>query len=192
LTVSSPLYNIRTIMSRKRVALAALALLWAAACARPAPKIVDTTPPKIVLTALGAAGNPVFASDESGEPQDGCAKFRAFPGRWALSVGDSGGVAVATVRVVAGRIPKESVIVGPDAPESSWSITPGESLSETLMIRLQPPRQGVMRTGMLAMFSIVPQSRSASIVATAWDFANNAAHLYQVDARLVGDAVACR
>jgi hypothetical protein len=172
--------------------LAALAILSMSGCGQRAPKIIDTTPPKIVLTALGAVGNPVFASDEAAEPQDGCAKFRSFPGRWAISIGDSGGVAVATVRVVAGRIPKESVIVGPDAPESSWSITQPDNLSEVLTIRTQPPRPGVIRTGLLAIFSVAPQSRSASIVATAWDFANNAAHLYQVDARLVADAVACR
>lgn len=180
-------------MSGKRLAVAALAALSAAACARPpAPKIVDSTPPKIVLTAIGAVGNPVFASDESGEPQDGCAKFKSFPGRWALTVGDSGGVAVATIRIVAGHILKESVIVGPDTPESSWYVTQADGLSEILMIRLQPPRPGVVRTGLLAMFSVAPQSRSASIVATAWDLANNAAHLYQVDARLVSDAAACR
>lgn len=179
-------------MRTKRFALAALPMLWMAACGQPAPKLVDTTPPKIVLTALGAVGNPVFASDEVGEPQDGCAKFRSFPGRWAISIGDSGGVAVATIRVVAGRIPKESVIVGPDAPESSWSITQPDNLSQVLMIRTQPPQPGIIRTGLLAMFSVAPQSRSASIVATAWDFANNAAHLYQVDARLIGDSVACR
>lgn len=179
-------------MSGKRLALGALVALWSAGCGQPAPKIVDKTPPKIVLTALGAPGNPIFASDETSEPNDGCAKFRSFPGRWALSVGDSGGVAVATVRVVAGRIVKESVIVGPDTPESSWYITQSEGLSEVLMIRLQPPRPGVVRTGLLAMFSVVPQSRSASIVATAWDFANNIAHLYQVDARLLDDPVGCR
>ncbi|HTM09256.1 MAG TPA: hypothetical protein VL754_12790 [Verrucomicrobiae bacterium] len=179
-------------MSGKRLALGALAALWIAGCGQPAPKIVDKTPPKIVLTALGAPGNPVFASDENGEPNDGCAKFRSFPGRWAMSVGDSGGVAVATVRVVAGRIVKESVIIAPDTPESSWSITPAEGLSEVLMIRLQPPRPGVVRTGLLAMFSIAPRSRSASIVATAWDFANNVEHLYQVDTRLSDDPVGCR
>jgi len=180
-------------MSGKRLVVAALAALWAAGCGRPpAPKIVDTTPPKIVLTALGAVGNPVFATDESREPADGCAKFRSFPGRWALSVGDAGGVAVVTIRVVAGRIPKESVIVGPDSPESSWTVAQSDNLSEVLMIRTQPPRPGVVRTGLLAIFSVAPESRSASIVATAWDFANNAAHLYQVDARLVGDNVGCR
>jgi hypothetical protein len=180
-------------MSGKRLTIAALAVLSATACGRPpAPKIVDTTPPKIVLTAIGAVGNPVFASDETTEPTDGCAKFRSFPGRWALTVGDSGGVAVATIRIVAGHLVKESVIIGPDAPESSWYVTQADNLSEILMIRLQPPRAGVVRTGLLAMFSVAPESRSASIVATAWDLANNPAHLYQVDARLVGDSAACR
>src|SRR3954451_20410219 len=110
-------------MSRNRLAFVIVAALWSAGCGASAPKIVDTTPPKIMLTAIGAVGNPVFASDETAEPSDGCAKFRGFPGRWALNVGDSGGVAVVTVRVVTGRIVKESVIVGPDAPESSWQIT---------------------------------------------------------------------
>ncbi|HEY1268330.1 MAG TPA: hypothetical protein VGH16_13830 [Candidatus Binatia bacterium] len=179
-------------MSTKRLMIAAFAAVCAAGCGSAAPKIVDTTPPKIVLTAIGAVGNPLFASDERGEAQDGCAKFKSFPGRWALTIDDAGGVAVTTVRVVAGRIVKESVIVGPEAPESSWQIGRGDDLSEILMIRTQPPRPGVVRTGLFAMFSVVPQSRSASIVATAWDFANNTTHLYQVDARLVGDAVACR
>jgi hypothetical protein len=172
--------------------LAAVAAACAAGCSLAAPKVVDKTPPKIVLTAIGALGNPLFASDEPGEAQDGCAKFKSFPGRWALTIDDAGGVAVATVRVVAGRIVKESVIVGPESPESSWQIGRGDDLSEVLMIRTQPPRPGVVRTGLFAMFSVAPQSRSASILASAWDFANNTAHLYQVDARLVGDAVACR
>lgn len=179
-------------MYGKRLIIAAFAAVCAAGCGSAAPKIVDKTPPKIVLTAIGAVGNPLFASDEPGDAQDGCAKFKSFPGRWALTVEDAGGIAVATIRVVAGRIVKESVIVGPESPESSWQIGRGDDLSEILMIRMQPPRPGVVRTGLFAMFSVAPQSRSASIVATAWDFANNAAHLYQIDARLVGDGVACR
>ena len=180
-------------MSAKRIALIALATLGMAACGHPpTPRIVDTTPPTIILTALGAPGNPVFASDESAEPRDGCAKFRSFPSRWALSDGDAGGVAVVMVRVVAGRILKESVIIGPDAPESSWTLTQPDALSEVLQIRTQPPRPGVIRTGLLAIFAVQSQSRSASIVASAWDFSNNAAHLYQVDARLLDDPVGCR
>lgn len=179
-------------MWAKQLVLAAFAAAHMTGCGSAAPKIVDKTPPKIVLTAIGAVGNPLFASDESDEAQDGCAKFKSFPGRWALTIDDAGGVAVATVRVVAGRIVKESVIVGPSSPESSWEIGRGDDLSEILMIRTQPPRPGVVRTGLFAMFSVAPRSRSASIVATAWDFANNSTHLYQVDARLFDDPIACR
>src|ERR1043166_6521394 len=161
-------------MSGKRLIFVVFRPVGASGCGSPAPKIVDKTPPKIVLTAIGAAGNPLFASDEPVEPQDGCAKFKSFPGRWALTIDDAGGVA------------------GAESPESSWQIGRGDDLSEVLMIRTQPPRPGVVRTGLFAMFSVAPQSRSASILASAWDFANNTTHLYQVDARLIGDAVACR
>src|ERR1041384_6842610 len=146
-------------MSGKRLIIAVFAAVCAAGCGSAAPKIV--------LTAIGAPGNPLFASDEPVEPQDGCAKFKSFPGRWALTIDDAGGVAVATVRVVAGRIVKESVIVGPESPESSWQIGRGDDLSEVLMIRTQPPRPGVVRTGLFAMFSAAPQPPSAPTPAPA-------------------------
>ena len=48
-----------------RSVLLALAAIWPAACSRTVAPIPYVTPPKITLTALGAVGNPTFASDEA-------------------------------------------------------------------------------------------------------------------------------
>ena len=163
-----------------RAMLLALAVIGTASCSGSVPTVVDSTPPKIVLTALGAFGNPTFASDEPTQRKDACAKFRAFPARFVLSVGDAGGVALATVRVASGRILPESIIVGPDAPESSWEITRVEGFSELLMIRLARPSAGTVRTGLLGMFNVVSDSPRAGVLASAYDYSGNVAKLYEV------------
>lgn len=146
-----------------------------------------------MLTALGAVGNPSFASDEPAGRKDACVKFRAFPGRFVLSVGDSGGVALATVRVARGRILPESIIVGPDAPASSWEITRIEGFSEMLLIRVNRSSDGAMRTALLGMFNVAPDAAAANIMATAYDGAGNVTALYPIDVRPIGDdSAACR
>lgn len=174
--------------------LLALGAMWVEGCVRPGPPVADSTPPKIVLTALGAVGNPTFASDEATtQPTDSCAKFRSFPGRFILSVGDSGGVALARVRVLFGRILRESVIVGPDAPESSWEITRPDGISDLLTIRLRPPGSGTVRTGLLALLDVAPNDSPPVLLQTsARDYSANVVQLYPVDARASGDAVVCR
>ena len=172
--------------------LLALAVIGAEGCSRSVPAVVDSTPPKIVLTALGAVGNPTFASDEPIERKDACAKFRLFPARFVLSVGDPGGVALAVVRVASGRILPESIIVGPDAPESSWEITRLEGFSELLMIRLTRPSAGTVRTGLLGMFNVVSDSLRATVLASAYDYSGNVAKLYEVAVRASSDDAACQ
>jgi hypothetical protein len=175
-----------------RAVLLALAAMWAQSCSSTVAPVPDTTPPKIVLTALGAAGNPTFASDETIQRKDACAKFRAFPARFVLSVGDAGGVGLASVRVANGRIVPESIIVGPDAPESSWEIKRLEGFSELLMIRLARPGAGAVRTGLLGMFNIMSDSQRTSILASAYDTSGNVAKLYEVAVRTDGDTAECR
>ncbi len=174
-------------------ALLALAALWAAGCgARAVPPAPDLTPPKIILNALGAVGNPVFASDETAPPKQACARFRSFPARFVLSVGDAGGVALAVVRVSRGRIVADSVIVAPDAPESSWQISRLEGMSEMLMIRLGKPAGGAAATtGLLGMFNVAPDSPAAAVTASAYDHSGNLTNLYPVGVRPYGDE-ACR
>jgi hypothetical protein len=172
--------------------LLALAAMWAQGCSSTTAPVPDSTPPKIVLTALGAAGNPTFSSDETVQPKNACVKFRAFPARFVLSVGDSGGVGLASIRVANGRIVPESIIVGPDAPESSWEIKRLEGFSELLMIRLARPGAGAVRTGILGMFNIASDSQRTSILASAYDTSGNVAKLYEVAVRAGGDAGECR
>jgi hypothetical protein len=179
-------------MQGTRAMLLALAVIGTEACSRSVPMVVDSTPPKIVLTALGAAGNSTFASDEALQRKDACAKFRAFPARFVISVGDSGGVGLASIRVANGRIVPESIIVGPDAPESSWEIKRLEGFSELLMIRLARPGAGAVRTGLLGMFNIMSDSQRTSILASAYDTSGNVAKLYEVAVRTDGDAAECR
>jgi hypothetical protein len=179
-------------MHGTRAMLLALAVMAADGCSRTVPTVVDATPPKIVLTALGAAGNPTFASDEAIQRKDACAKFRAFPARFVLSVGDSGGVGLASIRVANGRIVPESIIIGPDAPESSWEIKRLEGFSELLMIRLARPGAGAARTGLLGMFNIMSDSQRTSMLASAYDTSGNVAKLYEVAVRAGDDAAECR
>ena len=175
-----------------RPVLLALAAIWPAACSGTAPQLRDVTPPKIVLTALGAVGNPSFASDEPVQRKHACLKFRSFPARFVLSVGDSGGVALATVRVARGRVLPESVIVGPDAPESSWEIARIEGFSEMLLIRLNRPSPSAVRTGILVMFNGAPDSAPANILATAYDHSGNVTALYPLDVGASSDhSAAC-
>ncbi len=169
-----------------------LAAIGAAGCSRSVTLPPDVTPPKIFLTALGAVGNPVFATDENPKPKEACAKLRFFPARAAISVDDSGGVARLMVRTLGGRILADSVIVGPDAPESSWEITRPDGKSDVLTIQVRRPAAGAARTGLLAMFNVGSDRPPVALTASAFDYAGNAAHLYQVDLRASGDAAACR
>lgn len=171
-----------------RAPLALAALLAAGCSSKAAAPPPDLTPPKIILNALGAVGNPVFASDEAAPRKEACARFRAFPARFVLSVGDAGGVALAVVRVSRGRIVAESVIVAPDAPESTWEISRLEGMSEMLMIRLAKPAGGAAATtGLLGMFNVVPDALAASVTASAYDHSGNLTNLYPVGVRPSGD-----
>ena len=110
-----------------------------------------------------------------------------------LHVGDAGGVGLASIRVANGRIVPESIIVGPDAPESSWEITRLEGFSELLMIRLARPGAGAVRTGLLGMFNVMSDSQRTSILASAYDNSGNVAKLYEVAVRSSSDdAAGCR
>ena len=90
---------------------------------------------------------------------------------------------------------RDSVSVGPDEPESSWTITPTpDGASDVLSILLRRPGAGTVRTGVLVMFDAIPNDRPPfSIVASGLDYSGNSGHLYQVDARLTtGAPVVCR
>lgn len=162
-------------------------------CVRAGPPVRDTTLPRLVLTALGGVGMPTFASDERGQPSDACAKFNSFPARFLLSVGDDGGVAMATVKAGFGRIVRESVNVGPASPESSWEIA-RDGPNDHLTIRLRPPAAGTVRTGLLVMFDVTPDTTPVvAVLADALDYAGNRGGIFQVDARLTSEtAVICR
>jgi hypothetical protein len=179
-------------MAGTRALILTLAVIGAAGCSRSVAVAPDVTPPKIVLTALGAVGNPVFASDEAVKPKDTCAKFRFFPGRVVLGIDDFGGVARVMVRTLGGRILTDSVIVGPDAPESSWEITRPDGRSDVLTIQMRRPGASGVRTGVLAMFNVGSDRPPVALTASAFDYAGNAAHLYQVDLRASGDTATCR
>ena len=178
---------------RTRAIVVAIAVGGYVGCIRPGPPGVDSTDPSIVLTALRAVGNPRFASDEpERQPKGSCVKFRSFPARLVLSVGDAGGVARASVRVLGARIPPESVSVGPDAPESSSEVTRPDGVSDVLTIQLSPPGPGTVRTGLVALFEVVPDdSPPIGLLVTATDRAGNSTTLYQVDLRSASDAEEC-
>jgi len=163
-----------------------------AACKQAGPPNADTTSPGITLTAFNRMGNPLFTNTGTA-PADACAKFNQFPARFLLAVGDEGGVRSAAVRLFGGRFVAGSVNVGPGAPESTWTIAPDGPSAELLSIRLGPPAPETVRTGLLALFEIEPETAPPiAIRARAADYLGNLTSLYQVDARASGDAVVCR
>jgi hypothetical protein len=179
---------------RPRWTLLGLAVIGLAGCVKGGPPAMDTDPPSLTLTAFNRRGNPVFQSSEGRAPVDACAKFAAFPARFLLSVGDSGGVSTAIIKTFTSRIAPSSVAVGPGAPESSWAIARPDGISDVLTVRLAAPGPGLVRTGLFVEFEASPDGRftELAINADARDVRGNAGSLYQVDARLSGDAVKCR
>ncbi|MFO1058507.1 MAG: hypothetical protein U1E53_16260 [Dongiaceae bacterium] len=138
--------------------------------------------------------NPVFRSSEgAAAPADACAKYRQFPAGFALAAADDGGVRLVTVRVFPGHLVRDSISVGPGAPESGWDIAALGPATELLTIRLAPPSAGSVRTGVLAIFEVAPANPDGvAILASARDYRGNQGDLYQVDARLDADPVICR
>jgi hypothetical protein len=169
--------------------------LLLAACVRPGPPPDDTTPPQVTLQAMNRAGNPVFQSDETPSPIDACVKFSTFPAAFTLSVGDPGGVRGAVFSLAAGgRIVPESVSVAPPAPESSWTLRRrSDGFAEDLIITLDPPAPGEVRTGLLVTLQVAEQGPIPyAILASGSDASGNRTDLFQVDVRDGQSPVLCR
>lgn len=99
-----------------------------------------------------------------------------------------GGVREAFIRLFPAELVRDSISVGPAAPETSFEVR-REGPTDILIITAEPPGPDLVRTGLVATFDV---SALAAIDVRADDVSGNSNHLYTVTMRPPDDPVICR